>query len=149
MPIKRSRTVKSKTRKRRKPQRGGYLKENDRIQLRENDRNQFRENNLPPAYVAEQRGILKNIPKFNAPIVPVVVHQPVMHDPYRVTGKVPLFDRVNGFLKRTKIASKTARALGAHKIADALVDRGYGLVRPKRRRAKKSRTTKSRRKTRK
>lgn len=46
--------------------------------------------------------------------------------PYRVTGSVPLLDRVRGALKRSQIISKTARKLGANRIADYASQYGYG-----------------------
>lgn len=140
MPVRRSKTTKSKTRKktrkttRRKRQRGGKLKENDRNMVRENDRNRFKENYVPAGYVTDQRNILASIPK-SIPAIPVAMNHPAA---YPVTGKVPLLDRLRGFLKQGRYISKAARSLGAHGVADTISQYGYGTRRRKRR-ARKTR----------
>ena len=52
---------------------------------------------------------------------------------YRVTGNVPLLDRVRGVLKRTRVISRTAKALGANRIGDFAYQRGYGRSKSRKR----------------
>lgn len=52
--------------------------------------------------------------------------------PYQVTGNVPLFDRIRGALKRSQVISKTARKLGATRLANFAESHGYGR-KPRRR----------------
>lgn len=101
--------------------------------VRENDRNRFKENYVPAGYVTDQRNILASIPK-SIPAIPVAMNHPAA---YPVTGKVPLLDRLRGFLKQGRYISKAARALGAHGAADAISQYGYGGARPRARKARR------------
>ncbi len=51
---------------------------------------------------------------------------------YPTSGTVPFFDRIRGALKRTKIISRGARALGASRVANYAEQYGYGR-KPRRR----------------
>lgn len=59
----------------------------------------------------------------------VNIPSPIVNIPYPITGNVPFFDRVRGALKRSKIISRGARALGAHGVARYADQFGYGRKR--------------------
>lgn len=52
--------------------------------------------------------------------------------PYRVTGSIPLLDQLRGALKRSRVISKTARALKFNRVADFAAQAGYGRRRVRR-----------------
>ena len=93
----------------------GSLGENNINQLRQID---VGENNL--AAIAQLE-----MPK--PPLQPL--GQVVNVSAYPVTGSVPFIDRVRGALKRTKVISRGARAIGATRIANFAEMHGYGRMR--------------------
>lgn len=119
---------KSKARKpvkRHRRMRGGYLSSSlgennlnalNQISIGENNLNAIKQLEMPKPPL-QPTGQVVNIP--------FVPHYPAAI-PYPVTGTVPFIDRVRGYLKRSKIISKTARALKANRIADFADQRGYG-----------------------
>jgi hypothetical protein len=107
--------------------RGIELGENNINALKENNINAMKENNINARHL--QTGqinlvIDKILAAAKPPLQPLgQIVQPVN---YPNTGKVPLFDRVRGYLKRTRVISRTARTLGANRIADLAAHHGYG-----------------------
>jgi hypothetical protein len=97
------------------------------IELGENNINALKENNINARHLQTGQANLvidKILAAAKPPLQPLgQIVQPVN---YPNTGKVPLFDRVRGYLKRTRVISRTARTLGANRIADLAAHHGYG-----------------------
>jgi hypothetical protein len=75
---------------------------------------------------------IANLKMPKPPLQPTgqIVNIPAIN--YPVTGSVPLIDRARGYLKRTQIISRTARKLGANKVANFAEQYGYGRKKKRR-----------------